>query len=105
MIRTILAALCFLFGIFLFVTEVVGFYKFDYVMNRIHAAALGDTFGLTSIIIGVIILRGFAMASLKLLLIPVFFMMTGPVLTHLIGKVEISDYKNKTNEYTEEELK
>lgn len=105
MIRIIIAGIFFLLGLFLFVTEVIGFFKFKYVMNRMHAAALGDTFGLLFIVLGVIVLRGFTMTSLKMLLIPAFFMLTGPVLTHLIGKVEVMDYKNKTHEYKEENRK
>ena len=101
MIRTILAAIFFAAAAFLFITEVVGLFKFDYVMNRMHAAALGDTFGILCVVLGVIVLRGFAVASLKLVLIPVFFFLTGPVLTHLIGKVEIADHRNRGHEYEE----
>lgn len=101
MIRTLLAALFFVIAAFLFVTEVIGLYKFDYVLNRIHAAALGDTLGLLFTVLGVVVLKGFRLVSLKLLLIPVFFYLTGPVLTHLIGAVEIADHRNRGHEYEE----
>ena len=101
MIRTLIATLFFIMAAFLFVTEVIGLYKFDYVLSRIHAAALGDTFGLLFTALGVIVLKGFRLVSLKLLLIPVFFYLTGPELTHLIGKVEILDHRNRGHEYEE----
>ena len=58
MIRLILAALFLALGLFLFFSEVVGFYRFRYVMNRMHAAAIGDTLGIASIVIATAILTG-----------------------------------------------
>lgn len=101
MIRTIIATVFFALSVFIFVSEVIGVFKFKYVLNRMHATAMGDTCGILFAVIGVIVLNGFCMTSLKLLLIPIFFFLTGPVLTHLIGKAEITDYKNETNEYKE----
>ena len=43
MIRLVIAALFLALGLFMFFSEVVGFYKFTYVMNRMHAAAMDDT--------------------------------------------------------------
>ena len=37
-----------LFGLFVFFTAVLGLYRFDYVLNRMHAAAVGA--GITSIL-------------------------------------------------------
>ena len=34
-----------LFGLFVFFTAVLGLYRFDYVLNRMHAAAVGDALG------------------------------------------------------------
>ena len=68
MIRVILAGLFLAFGVFMFFSEIVGFYKFTYVMNRMHAAALGDTLGIGSILIAVGILTGELVPILKLVL-------------------------------------
>ena len=35
-----------LFGLFVFFTAVLGLYRFDYVLNRMHAAAVGDALGI-----------------------------------------------------------
>ena len=103
MIRIVSAAVMFALSVFLFLSEIIGLYKFKYVMNRMHAAALGDTFGIIFTVIGCIILRGFSMASLKMILVVVFMFLTGPVVTHLIGQVEVMYHNNAGNEYEEED--
>lgn len=103
MIKTILAAVFFLAAVFLFFSGIFGLFKFKYVMNRMHAVALGDTFGIIFIVAGCILMRGFSMASLKMILIPVFMFLTGPVVTHLIGQVEVLCHKNENGEYIEED--
>ena len=101
MIRTILAGLFLAFGLFMVFSEVVGFYKFKYVMNRMHAAAMGDTLGIGSVLIAVAILTGELVPVLKLLLILVFMFLTGPVVTHLIAGAEVETHKNAGHEYKE----
>ena len=103
MIRTILAGLFLAFGLFMFFSEVVGFYKFTYVMNRMHAAAMGDTLGIGSILIAVGILTGSLSAALKLVLILVFMFLTGPVVTHLIAGAEVSSHPGAGKDYREED--
>ena len=101
MIRLILAGFFLALGLFLFFSEVLGFYKFTYVMNRMHAAARGDTLGIGSILIAVAILTGELVPILKLVLILVFMFLTGPVVTHLIAGAEVETYKNAGHEYRE----
>ena len=102
MIQLILAGICFLLGSFLFVSEVIGLFRFRYVMDRMHAAALGDTLGIFCIVLGVIILRGAVLPGLKLLLIPVFLFLTSPVLTHLLAEAEVLNHGCINCEYQEE---
>ena len=99
MIRLILAALFLALGLFLFFSEVVGFYRFRYVMNRMHAAAIGDTLGIASMAI----LTGGLVATCKLILIIVFMFLTGPVLTHLIASEEVATHRPTEDEYREED--
>ena len=101
MIRTILAVPFLLLAVFMFFSEVLGFYKFTYVMNRMHAAALGDTLGIASILIAVAILTGELVPILKLILVLVFMFLTGPVVTHLIAEAEVATHKNAGHEYKE----
>ena len=68
---------------------VFGVYRFHYVLNRMHAAAMGDSLGILIIILGLMVLNGFCFGTLKLLLIVIFFWLAGPVSSHMIGKLEV----------------
>ena len=65
-----------------------GVYRMDYVLTRIHASAIIDTLGTLLIFAGMIVLRGFGWASVKILMILAFQWITSPVSTHRISKVE-----------------
>ena len=101
MIRVILAVPFLALGVFIFFSEVLGFYKFTYVMNRMHAAAMGDTLGIGSVLIAAAILTGALVPILKLVLILVFMFLTGPVVTHLIAGAEVDTHRNAGHEYRE----
>ena len=103
MIRLWLALPFLALGLFAFLSEVVGFYRFRYVMSRMHAAAVGDTLGIGSIVIAVAILSGGAGTVLKLILILLLLFLTGPALTHLLADAEISTNPAFGREYREED--
>jgi multicomponent Na+:H+ antiporter subunit G len=75
-----------------------GMYRFKYVLNRMHAAAMCDTLALASVMIGLMIIYGFCMATLKLLLIILLLWLASPVSSHLISRLEVT-----INEDLEEE--
>ena len=89
MIRDILAVVCISLGLICCGISIYGVYKFDYVLTRIHAAAIIDTLGTLLIFAGLIVLRGFGWASGKILLILALQWLTSPVATHRIGRVEV----------------
>lgn len=103
MIVMIIATVLLVFSLFLFLTGVVGLFKFNYVLSRMHAVALGDTLGILCAIIGVVLLRGWSLISFKLLLIPVFMFLTGPVVTHLIAECETRYHRPTGREYKKED--
>ena len=103
MIRLWIAIPFLALAVFIFFSEVRGFYKFKYVMNRMHAAAMGDTLGIGSVVIAVAVLTGGLSATLKLVLILLFMFLTGPVLTHLLAGAEVASHRNAGNEYKEED--
>ncbi len=76
-------------GLLTMCAAVLGVFRFHYVLNRMHAAAMGDSLGILFIILGLMILSGFQMGTLKLLLIVIFFWLAGPVSSHMIGKLEV----------------
>lgn len=75
-------------GLGVFTVQVFGVFKFDYVLNRMHAAAMGDTLGIGISLVGLIILSGWNFASLKMALIIVFLWNASPVSSHLIARLE-----------------
>ena len=85
-IREIIAAICIFIGLFVFFCSILGIYRFKYALNRMHAAALGDTMGI------------FRMAKYALIIL--FFWLSSPISTHLIAKVELL-----TNKDCEERMK
>jgi len=89
MIRDILAVVCISLGLICCGISIYGVYKLDYVLTRIHAAAIIDTLGTLLIFAGLIVLRGFGWASGKILLILALQWLSSPVATHRIGQVEV----------------
>ena len=83
-------------GLGIFVLQIFGVFKFKYVLNRMHAAAMGDTLGLGAFLTGLILLSGFNVSSVKLALILVFLWLASPVASHLISRLEVV-----TNEHLE----
>ena len=78
-----------LLGVGIFILELFGVFKFKFVLNRIHAAAMGDTLGIGASMTGLILLSGFNYTSLKMALIIVFLWLASPVSSHLISRLEV----------------
>lgn len=87
-------------GVCLFITEMIGIFKFKYVLNRMHVAGMGDTMGLSLSLIGTILLSGLNFTSLKMGLVIVFLWLASPVASHLIARLEVT-----TNEELEDYCK
>lgn len=80
-----------------FLLEVLGVFKFRYVLNRMHAAAMGDTLGIGASLAGLMMLSGPRFVTLKFALVLVFLWCASPVSSHLIAKLEY-----QTNEEIEQ---
>mgnify|MGYP003442852367 CR=1 FL=1 len=78
-----------LLGLGIFVLQLLGVFKFKYVLNRMHAAAMGDTLGLGVSLTGLILLSGLNFTSLKMGLVIVFLWLASPVSSHLIARLEV----------------
>ena len=87
-------------GVDLFITEMIGIFKFKYVLNRMHIAGMGDTMGLSLTLLGTIVLSGLNFTSLKMGLVLVFLWLASPVASHLIARLEVT-----TNEELENHCK
>ena len=84
-------------GMGIFVLQLLGVFKFKYVLNRMHAAAMGDTLGIGFSMLGLMVLSGLNFTTLKMALIIVFLWLASPVSSHLISRLEVV-----TNEHPEE---
>lgn len=77
-------------GLIILITAVIGVYKFDYVLNRMHSAAMGDTLGLLFVMLGLIVNAPDIWTALKFLLIICFLWVASPVGSHLIARLEVT---------------
>lgn len=87
-LQFIIGALLIAAGLAVFALSVFGVFRFKYVLNRMHAAAMGDTLGILLTVLGLVVLSGFTAVSLKLLLVVIMLWLTSPVASHLIGRLE-----------------
>ena len=87
-VRFVLAAGFLLVGLVFMILSVFGVNRLRYALNRMHAAAMGDTLGILFVILGLMIMRGFCMDSLKMFLVILFFWMASPVSSHMLSRLE-----------------
>lgn len=86
-------------GLLIFLIEMIGVFRFKYVLNRMHAAAMGDTLGIGSCLLGLIVMSGFSFTSLKLLLVIIFLWFSSPVSSHLIARLEAATDEEPEKHY------
>lgn len=89
-IRFIVGAAFLLAGLFLFAVEIIGVFRYKYALNRMHAAAIGDTLAIGCSLIGLIIMNGINFTSFKMFLVIVFLWLSSPTCSHLIARLEVS---------------
>lgn len=111
-IRFILSAVFIGAGLIMIILSVLGVYRFRYVLNRMHSAAMGDTLGILFIVLGLMFANGFNMVLLKLFSIILFMWVASPVSSHLITKLQYTTdehlaehcrFVHKDSEQTEED--
>ena len=100
-LRFILCALLMLLGLVFEISAVIGVFRFRYVLNRMHAAAMGDTLGILFLLLGLAVANGASMLSVKLLLLVALFWMASPVASHLIGRLELVTNEELDREVSE----
>ena len=87
------------FGLFVLCVGVFGLYRFQYVLNRMHAAAMNDTLGILFVLMSLIVAEGATFTSLKLVLVILMLWITSPVSSHLVCRLEVT-----TNAHLEKEM-
>ncbi len=86
-------------GLFLLLTGVIGQFRFTYVLNRMHAASMGDSLGLMLLTVGLCISQDALMTIVKCLMTALFLWLTSPTGGHLIARLEMT-----INEHPEKEM-
>lgn len=93
-IRLIIGCLFILIGMVIFFTELFGVFHFKYVLNRMHAAAMGDTLGISACLIGLMIFSGLNFTTMKMFLVIVFLWFASPVSSHVLSRLEAATNDN-----------
>ena len=89
-IRFILTAVLVLTGLVFCGVGVYGMFKFKYAANRMHAAAIVDTMGISLCMLGFAISAPDLFSGLKIALVIVFWWLSSPVASHLLCRLEIT---------------
>lgn len=98
-IQFLIGAAFLLFGLGIFAIEMIGIFRFKYVLNRMHAAAMGDTLGIGFSLVGLMIMSGWSFTTLKLFLVVVFLWFSSPVSSHLIARLEVATDEEREKHY------
>ena len=112
-LRLIAGGALLLSGLIIFLIELYGVFHLKYVLNRMHAAAMGDTLGISFSLVGRMIFSGLNFTTLKMMLIVIFLWLASPVSSHLLARLEVvtnEKLENHCQSYSdlavlEEELK
>ena len=112
-LRLIAGGALLLSGLIIFLIELYGVFHLKYVLNRMHAAAMGDTLGISFSLVGLMIFSVLNFTTLKMMLIVIFLWLASPVSSHLLARLEVvtnEKLENHCQSYSdlavlEEELK
>lgn len=81
--------------------SLLGVFRLDYVLNRMHATTIADTLGTLLIFVGVILHFGVSWISAKLVLVIIFQWLTAPVSGHLIARMIYSSREEDVQKHAE----
>ena len=73
-------------GVFFFVVGTTGLLRMPDVFSRLHPSTKCDTLGACSVVIGLMFQSGWSFATLKLLLIVFFLLISSATCGHAIGR-------------------
>ena len=79
-------------GIF-YLIGAIGLVRMPDVFTRMHATSVSDTLGVMLLIAGMVLQAGFTLVTVKLLIILLVLMVTGPVASHALARAALHDGK------------
>lgn len=86
-ILEILSVLLIALGEACVIISIIGVFRMNYFLNRMHATTIADTMGTLLIFLGVMLHFGFSLVSAKLLVVVIFQWTTAPVSGHMISRM------------------
>lgn len=89
-LRFAAAAVLMLLGVGAIVLSVLGVFKFHFVINRMHCAAITDTMGALCVILSLMIACGRVAGAVKLGIILALIWIGSPISSHLVGRMEVA---------------
>ena len=84
-VQFVIVALLLVTAVVLESFAIFGVNRFRFSLNRLHAAAIGDTMSISCVILAAIVYTGLELLSLKYFMILTLMWMTSPVSGHLIS--------------------
>lgn len=96
LLRFVLSAVFMAVGVVSILLSVTGVFKFRFVMNRMHCAAVTDTMGALWVILALIVASGGVTEVVKLAIILVLLWIGTPIASHLVGRMEVATDPNLT---------
>lgn len=69
----------------------LGLFRMPTFITRVHAASLIDSLGSILILTGLMLLAGFSVVTIKLFLILVFLLLTGPTAIHALASTALHE--------------
>ena len=97
-LRFALTALFLVLGLLVLCLSVSGVFRFKFVLNRMHAAAMGDTMGLMISLLGLAFSASDWATVVKFFLTVLFLWLASPVSSHLIARLEVTLNQNLHDE-------
>ena len=82
----IATALCLFAGTAFIIIGGIGLIRLPDFFTRLHAAGCGETLGAWLVLLGLLFQSGWSLISVKLIMIFVLLVLTGPTATHALAK-------------------
>ena len=89
MIRFVITAALLAAALGMVLVALVGVFRFRFVLNRMHAASMLDTFGMVLVTAAILVEQGLRTADWKLLLIVALLWIGSPISSHLLARLEV----------------
>lgn len=87
----LLSGACLLLGSAVILFGAAGLLRLPDFYSRTHAASMTDTAGAGFLLLGMILLAGFSLVTVKLALIALFLLVTSPTSGHVLAQAALSD--------------